>query len=569
MEPEIQNQPAGTASVQERTTSSQERALDTHRSRFRSRLGTAFANYKKHLPYLSLTLLLWLLLTLTTAYANNWYEQPVSSGGDLTVHIPRAFKLDDPRLYSRDPVFGSSGWDLFDNRVDYLLFPAFLNVLFPIFGGIRPSLVAVSFILSLVFVIGIYGLTYYLSNDFLAAVIAALLGSLSYHALGAVQLAFVPDTVLPRNFVVALSPTILLLFLRWRTTKSLWLLYALLGLMVNLHVLASLHLILILTLTLLLTIRPLWTGLKTAFVGVCISLICAFPSAVTFLPTLSNVTTVTVDEAPVLLTRYGFAVRPAPAAIRLLGVTFLPFALSGGLGFYQALRQEHGRRAVMRVYLTLYLIVLLLPWVGQAINALTLSFTQLELLRITRYYFMLNFAPVGMLLAHWLKQRGRFQFVLAPVALIIIMAVSRLQVGAVIVQTGLEWFGMEPEISAQVPCDSEAPEMAWDWEAFSDLCSWVDANTPVEALFLAPVDWNHFRVYARRGLAVSWKGTEWPEWSTRYSTVRALYECPQAERFVNVARAYAVDYVVVMSGLTLPGLDVVYENETYRVYKAR
>lgn len=523
---------------------------------------------KKHLPYLGLVLVLYVLLALGAAYANNWYEPPFSPSSDLNVHIPIAFKLHDPRLYSTDPVFGSSGWKL-HTRLDSLLFPLLLGWLFPILGGIRPVLIVLAFILGLVFVVGIYGLTYYLSGDFLAGVIAAFLASLDYPALGGVQLGFAPASVLPRNFVVAVSPIIVVLFLRWRDGKSLWVLYASLGLMTIFHVLAPLHLVLILTLALIAISTLSWSSLKTVLVGGIICLICALPSVVTFLPTLNDVVTVTSDEASVVVTRYAFAVRPSWVEILLFGIAFLPFALFGGLGFRRALKRQANRKSVFRVYSILCLIGLLLPWLGQVINAFTLSFTRLEMLRITRYYIVLSFAPVGMLLASWIKRRGRLQFVLVPVVLVVIMALSRPQVGTAVFLKGLEWFGPGQEVPAETEGRDAQLGMVWNWHAFTDLCHWVDLNTPVEALFLAPTDWNPFRVYARRGLVVSWKGTEWPGWAERYAMVQSLYDCPDAGAFVETATAYAVDYVVVMRELALPGLELAYENDYYAVYKAR
>ena len=46
-----------------------------------------------------------------------------------------------------------------------------------------------------------------------------------------------------------------------------------------------------------------------------------------------------------------------------------------------------------------------------------------------------------------------------------------------------------------------------------------------------------------------------------------LYSNPQVEGFVETARLYDVDYVLVMAGLALPDLELVYENDLYIVYR--
>lgn len=527
---------------------------------------------KEHGSYLGLVLILYSLLALGAAYANNWYDPPFSQTNDLTVHIPYAFKLADSRLYARDPVFGHFGWTSFGNRLDSLPFPVLLRILLPVLGGIRSTLGVLSFVLGLTFVVGIYFLTCHFCGDSLAGVIAAFLASLDYKVLGGVYLSFALPNVLPRNFVAAISPFVVILFLRWRETKRLWILYALLGLAANFHALAPLHLVLILTLALIVTSGLSWLSIKKLITCGAASLIGALPVLLAFVPSLGRRLDVTSEEALILANRYSFAFRPDLGSLLCFGVNFLPLALLGGLGFYLALKRQDVRRTTVSVYLTLYGVVLLLPWIGQIINSFTFSFSQLELLRVTRYYFVLNFAPLGLLLANWLRRRRRILSILVLFVLIVLMTVSRPLVGVALVSKGFEWFLARqgpPVVIESVATESrsEQPVMVWNWYAFVDLCDWVDSNTPVDALFLAPVDWNSFRVYARRGLAVSWKGTEWEGWAEHYETVLALYNSPDAHRFVDVARDYDVDYVVVMPGLDLPDFDVVYENGFYVVYK--
>lgn len=526
-------------------------------------------NIRNHSPYLGLTLLLYIMLVLGSAYVNDWHDPPFSQGSDLNVHIPYALKLDDPRLYDRDPVFGSYDRTAFGYRLDYLAFALFLGELMPILGAIRPTLIFLSFVLGLVYVIGIYGLTYSLFHNSLAGVIAAFLGSLDYSALGGVGLGFTPAAVLPRNFVVAASPTLIILFLRWKSSRRLWVLCALLGLMANVHILASIQLSLILTLALALTSKPSVSRLRHVFIGAVLWLACASPVLLCFLPSVSEVMTVTPEEASIINSRYAFATRPSPIELARFMTTLLPLALLGALGLRQALRRHQVRLSRVRAYLCVYLIVLLLPWIGQIINAITLSLMQLELLRVTRYYFMLNLAPAGMLLSSWLQGRKRLAFVLAPIALLSIMILSRPLVGVVLVEMGVDWFSSTDQANANITHNEKALSMPWDWDDFSDLCRWVDSNTPVESLFLAPVDWNPFRVYARRGLPVSWKGTSWPGWAASYTAVQRLYSLPDAGAFTDAALEYDVDYIVVMSGLALPVLELVYENDHYIVYKAR
>jgi hypothetical protein len=341
--------------------------------------------------------------------------------------------------------------------------------------------------------------------------------------------------------------------------------------MANFHSLAAAHLALMLTLALIIDSGLSWSLLKRVLIGAMGFVLCALPVILTFLPSVEGRVTVTPDEALVMRARYDFVIRPSLEDFLILVVTFAPIAVLAGVSLYRVSRRQDGQRGILRAYLSLCLIVLLLPWVGTLINALTLSFMQLELLRFTRYYFALSFTPVAMLLASWMKKgsQGRSPAftLLAVICLIGTMVLSRPQVGKLIVIKGLDRIESESESTAPASDSAEYPTMVRDWRAFSELSEWVDSNTPVDALFLAPVDWSEFRVYARRGMVVSWKATWWEQWGEHYMTVYDLYSHPDAQQFVKVAKEYEVDYVVVMRGLDLPDLDVVYENSFYVVYK--
>jgi hypothetical protein len=533
------------------------------------RLAAVRDRLRPHLPYWGLACLLYLLLATYNAYGSNWFNPPISPGSDLNIHIPRAYRLDDPRLYSRDPVLNWYGWETF-GRLDDLLFPLLLTRLLPLLGGVRPALIVLAFLLGLVFVTGIYSLASYLSGDYLAGVIAAFLASFNYKVIGGVQLGFFPDNVYPRNVVVAVSPFVFLLFLRWRADRRLWIVYGLLGIMANFHTLAALHLVLILTLVYTVTSKLSWSSVVRIIVAGVVCLLCALPAAIVFLPMLTRVVTVSSDKASFLTSRYDFAIRPSTEMVLILTLNFLPFALAGGLGLYRAFRRKVAERPTLRVYLVAWLIVLLLPWVGVAINSLTLSFRQLELLRFTRYYFALALAPTAMLMSRWMKRRSRVSLAATPVALILLVLLSRQQVAMLALSRGIEWFGLAPQastVSVEEGSEVEYPKMVRDWKSFSELCDWADVSTPIDALFLAPVDWSEFRVYARRGMVVSYKGPGWEGWAERYEIVQDLYARPTPDTFLEVAATYEADYVIVMKELSLQGLEAVYENAYYAVYE--
>lgn len=514
---------------------------------------------KTHLPYLSVIFVLYVLLVGGDLYVNHWYNPPFPGESDLTVHIPRLWKLQNPNLYANDPVFELFSFQSFNNRLDNLPFPLLLGVLFPVFGGIRPTLIILAFFLGLIFIIGIYSLTYYLFKDFPSGVIAAFLASFYYPALGGVHLGFTPPLVLPRNFIVALVPAIIILFLHWQTDKKLWLVYALLGLSANFHILAALHLIIVFSLTLIIVTRPFRLAVKKTILMGIITCICALPSIAVFIPGITNMVTVSSGKEPILVSRYAFAVAPTATVLLTFILAFLLFGTLGFWGVFQSLKHQAIKKTKIHIYAVLSLVIFCLPWIGPIINSVTLSFVHLELLRISRYYFLLAFAPAAMVLAGWIKNRSRIRFVLAPIVLSLMVVFSRPPVAATLIQ---HWLKPPPSIIT-----GNSTGIEWNWNAFYEMSTWIEQNTPETSLFMVPVHWNQFRVYAHRGMVVSWKGTEWPGWSQHYETVKELYNDPNTENFTATAKEYSVDYVITPSQTLLLEFTLVYKNKHYAIYQ--
>ncbi len=522
---------------------------------------------KYDLSYLIFALILFVLLYLGLAFSQQGYNPPFPHASDLTVHVPRAFKLNNPNLYSRDPVFATFGWSSFSNRLDSLPFPLLLNGMMPLLGGIRPTLIVLSFILGIIFVGGIFLLTYYVSGDPLAGVIAAVLGSLNYKVLGGVQLAFIPETVLPRTFVIAIAPLIIALFFHWQESKKLFFLFAGIGLLANFHLLSPFHLVLVLGLTQFTGLGISWSTTKKTVLAGLAATIFALPAAMIFLTSLGSVVAVTEYEAAILADRFAFALKPSNIDIILFLINFLPFAVLALLALQSQKFLNQTSATNYRLYIVFCLIVLILPWLGVLINMLTLSLVQLELLRLTRYYFLLSIIPVSVLLSSWMKSGKRYLFFLSPLLLATIILLSRPQVGSGLILVGFQWLNPEPKPVIQTSSKKELVSLDWNWEAFTELSTWTKMNTSEDALFLAPPDWNLFRVYAERSMVVSWKGTSWQGWAEYYGDAQNLYQSPTPAEFVRATNQYDADYVIVMAKLILSEFELVYENEYYRIYK--
>lgn len=115
------------------------------------------------------------------------------------------------------------------------------------------------------------------------------------------------------------------------------------------------------------------------------------------------------------------------------------------------------------------------------------------------------------------------------------------------------------------------PSNLADWR---DVCAWVKANTPQDALFLTPRPFATFKWYAERAEAATWKdvpqdAASLVEWRRRldelYDEQTVWLNYVPAEKIHNFASRYDVDYLVTYLDPPL-AFPVVYSNNDFVVY---
>ncbi|MDF1516219.1 MAG: hypothetical protein P1S60_20585, partial [Anaerolineae bacterium] len=386
------------------------------------------ANEKKqHLLYLIIVTAMYLVVYVGFAFLYNGYNPPFNNVSDLAVHIPRAYKLQDPALFVRDPTF--MDYRVVKGlRVDLFIFPLMLSKLLPLLGGIKQTLIPLSLLMGCTFSIGTYFLTYCITGNKSAGMLAAFFADLDYLALGTIMLGFLPHLVLPRNLIVAVSPFFFTYFIKYRNSNLIWMLYAVLGLLSNFHVLAPIHLLLIITLTYFATTKLAWMSIRRIIIACIIASVGASPFLMAMTSQLSGIVTVTEEEAIREVFKFYSALTPLRPNLIGFIIMVAPFLL---LSFWE-LYKKRGT-ACFTTYRFLFLITLALPWIGVFINQFTLSLRQFEPLRMTRYYFALSMPLTASCIDAFLQRRKNkiFNMLCATILIFSVSFISRPQVGYV------------------------------------------------------------------------------------------------------------------------------------------
>jgi hypothetical protein len=159
----------------------------------------------------------------------------------------------------------------------------------------------------------------------------------------------------------------------------------------------------------------------------------------------------------------------------------------------------------------------------------------------------------------------------AALAVLVTMGRSspRARAGAVIVSALLAVLWLAPRAYA-------AQRQRWESGAWRAVQDWVRTHTPRSAVLLTPPKEAGFRVFSERTIVGEWKdGTQQyfddafvKEWGARMQALGDDYEKLPEDRLLALARRFGASYIVLPRQPARRGLDVVYRNPSWAVYRA-
>jgi hypothetical protein len=501
-------------------------------------------------------------------YWRHW-DRFVGGTHDESLWLALALRWTDASLFPRDP-FVTSVMPAFPTA-----YAALMGWLLQIWPDPGTVLLVASSALLLIYAAGVYWLVEQVVGHCVTALLIAVVAfRVSFDLAGTGWGIFVGNAP-PRSFVFAAVPWVLGWFFRVADRpRRLLLLGLAIGLLGNVHPLSVLHVALLLGGALLLAPGrgPRVLGVAALAGGLTVGML---PYLLQWLRARD------VTALPMEIVRYRAGPQSFPAWEAIgagLLASYLPLALLA-LGGWWVSRAETDRRAARWI-----------PWLTGAAAvgtvagpALTLAWPRLfaiHLLRLSSYAFLLLLVLAAFLLRHALSRRSVAGIVAgAALAAFLLLTAGGTRIADLGGWLGsARWSGPVPAATAGVLPAATGIPAEGDRAAFLDLCRWAASATATDALFLSPPGaWSSFRLYARRGLYVTFKdgavtvfsGARAIEWFDRERQARRLYEPAHQHELPAFAAARGIDYVIQARTDRPLDLPVAYENPAFRVHRAR
>jgi len=218
----------------------------------------------------------------------SWSQGPEALLGDAQNVLLMVLKQTRPELFLRDGVFYESEKFLFYTP----LYRHYLALCYQFTGDLTSGLKFLVFPLNFVFMVGAYGFFNYLCNNRLIAATLAIFASLPLIVQSGGGTAGIGPIrfIAPRTIFYVFLPFLFLWFMKHQHSRSrLLLLFAVIGLLANLHPPSGFVLVQVLALAFLFVHRFSWWSIKTAILAGLVSIPGALPIIFNYLGKTSPV----------------------------------------------------------------------------------------------------------------------------------------------------------------------------------------------------------------------------------------------------------------------------------------
>ena len=499
---------------------------------------------KKHFKVLLLVLIFCIVLsTSVKIYSGTFFAEFESS--DIIVDVAYRMKINDPSLFTEDKWFD----------IMFSVYPALFNTFVASAGELidsdKVARVAIKYILYVIFISSLYFLGYYLSGKRLIAAMFALMSAYGHKAINGVFWGLHVGQIESQDVVTFLIPGLFLLFLKWKDDfKKMFLLFFVLGVLINFHAISAGFLGMAFLLTYFLSgisFKRFW---ECVYFGVAL-LVGGLPYLWSYFSSAAG-GSVSVD---LLLYRMPYVFNHSI----LESVLFMGLALVlGFLGYYFCKKKENDK-----VLFWFFVSVMLISVLGIIASYFFVDIALFQFHRASRLVFIPLLYFSAYFIFYLFKRKV---FVTSAVLLCLLVFPVSIFAGTLVSFDALESEDIlyERELDGLVFVDASG-------EDYYELVEYAKENTFVDDVFLVPpYGFVSFRTLAERAIVVSFKdgaqvivstsdhGLEWYE---EYQAVRRAY---LSGDFSDV---FGADYIVVDKSKNSLDFSVVFENDRFVLYK--
>jgi len=520
------------------------------------------------------------LFLLSSLSFYTWFEWPK---GDQTLHVPIIYQLIDNSLFSHDYFL------TLVNQVSASNFHYFMAAISTV-DNLYYMCLSIAFILNIIFIFSIFLLAKQILNNTNVALLATVILSIYRYSLEAVEISVV--ILNPRTFVLAFIPLIIYLYIRniqnYSRIRAL-IVFALLGLLYNIHPVSALPIIIVTLGTEILYFKRL-DGVYFAILIFVLTL----PANLHYLTVQNSAPT---GEAMQEMIKIRTSYHTFDYRIKALLSTFIYAPILALIGYYM---KHRDRTKVDKILISWIAFFCFFAFTSVIISNFVSHKTIFYLLpRVWKYGYLLAIIYAVLLVSLlWNKTRSsRF-----PLSKIFAVLIIIFLLGSTSPLSGHK--GLSPvDIATQFTKNSLAPafqllftydkpigriyynsfhssdneymnlvgekiEPSKERQELKDIGDWLKKNTNKDALIMSyPPDFESLRAYSQRSMLVTHKDGAmgmfseevFRKWWDQYNEVK------NGEP-VKVANKYNVDFILTNGSIDLP-LEKVYYTEHFNLYR--
>jgi len=507
---------------------------------------------------------LFLLLIIFLLFVYFWITFPdfVGNNRNASLKLPLVLKYIDNGLYQKD-------FEIDNYYSNYPRVAIWIWANLYIFSGdFKPVFGLLFLILSIIFLSGLYVLTFKLTGSSFCSLLMVFLSIPERQILGVEQLwglSIFSRDPFSNAMLFSLTPWLFYVFIsNCKNRKIISVLFFILALLAHFDSLISIHLFILITIVAFIIEKRISKWIKIIYIPVCSFIIGTIPYLILNFsyikdgnfPFGSNIPD--INNVPLLSSRLLFDIIPILIIAIFICLQYPKEKIS---------LEE-------KLILGLLILSIIIPLISLFLNEF-IFWKAFKFNEISRYFYMTSLIFVSFYLGHTIKSRSGYHKFL-PILVVLILLFPATYIHPV--RSYFEFLIGKQVVSVSPERASSIPQQ--EIKDFLEMCVFCLEKTGKDSIFLINPSYSYsFRLYAKRSMVISadykmhknFSKSLYEKWHDLFNEVNLLYGNPSTSQIKEFARNHKIDYVIIgKSSNTLmlensKDLDMVFSNQRYLV----